>query len=196
MKLWTASIVLHLRNVKSYYALALGPLFAITSARPTVCWISINKDVFYEFHQLFKLQSRNSLKCGSDRNESLLEGKRIERRLEKTHAVHAWFCGTSCKGTLTGGLNNRVVFRILAWSPLQLGLLCCRDVVEMRRRAGTSSFFKVFVNLLLQSTNPTPASGLESQLIRSFWSSCRVFVTLIFKFRLHLSHVTIDPTHT
>ena len=46
---------------------ALSTVTAVCSshhcAKPSVCWISINKDVFYEFHWLTKLQSRYSLKC-------------------------------------------------------------------------------------------------------------------------------------
>ena len=56
----------------SYIQMENQPLPAITSVcfshyrvRPSVCWISINKDVLYEFHWLVKLQSRSSHKCGN-----------------------------------------------------------------------------------------------------------------------------------
>ena len=36
-----------------------------------VCGISVNKDVLYEFHRLFKLQSRSCRMCGNEGYESL-----------------------------------------------------------------------------------------------------------------------------
>ena len=70
-----------------YHKLLHQPLAAITSvcsshhlARPSVGWISVNKDVFYEFHWLFELQSRSSHKHRIEdmkvyRNESANRGR-------------------------------------------------------------------------------------------------------------------------
>ena len=49
--------------------------------------VVVNKDVLYEFHWLFELQSRNSLKCGNVGHESLIEGKRIVRKMKKTRVL-------------------------------------------------------------------------------------------------------------
>ena len=49
-----------------------------------MCWISLNKDVFYEFHLLFELQSKRSYEGRNEGYESLSEGKRIERKIEKS----------------------------------------------------------------------------------------------------------------
>ena len=45
-------------------------------ARTSVRWKSVNLDVLYEFHWLFKLQSRSSHEYGNEGYESLLEGQR------------------------------------------------------------------------------------------------------------------------
>ena len=47
-------------------------------------WISLNKDVFYEFHLLFELQSKRSYEGRNEGYESLSEGKWIERKIEKS----------------------------------------------------------------------------------------------------------------
>ena len=63
------------------------PLSAITpvwsSYHPLVCWLSVNKDVLYEFHWLFKLLSRSCNKFVNDGYDSLSEGNRTERKMEK-----------------------------------------------------------------------------------------------------------------
>ena len=45
--------------------------------------MSVNKNVPYEFHQMFELQLRSSYKSRKDGNERLSEGKQIERKMEK-----------------------------------------------------------------------------------------------------------------
>ena len=53
---------------------------------PWVCWISVIKDVLYEFHLLFQLQSRSSHRRGNDGYERK-SIRWIDRKMEKSTEV-------------------------------------------------------------------------------------------------------------
>ena len=52
--------------------------------KPSKDWISINKDVIYDFQWSSKYLSRSSHECANNGYDSLSDGIRIEQKMEKT----------------------------------------------------------------------------------------------------------------
>ena len=59
-------IPLRKKEEKNEKETGVGPYLKNHYARPFVCWISVKKEVLYEFHWLYQLRSISCQKCGNE----------------------------------------------------------------------------------------------------------------------------------